>query len=471
MTTPFSTTDSRQPQKLAPNSQESEEAVLGSVLINPEVLPDLIAFLDGDDFYFLHHRFVWECFLSINERSEAIDALTITEELRYRRDRDGQTYLDKVGGSAFVTYLINNTPTHIHVETYGRIVERLAVRRRMLDAGSNIAKAALNDDIELEEALDRGDKAWMSVTRPQTDDEMMTAEDATKEYFNELYERARQITEGAPLGIPTGYKKIDELLGGGLQRTDLVLVAARPGVGKTSFALSVVFNSAQGRSIAGRRIEPVNVAIFSLEMSRQQVMQRLFSNATNVDSRKLRSGDLSDKQWENVIQSSVLLERLRLRIDDKPRLTITRLRRKLRRLVMSGFNPDLVVIDYIQLMYAPGYGSNTVAMYSEISRSLKEIAKEFNTTVLAAAQVSRGVEGRDDKRPMLSDLKDSGSFEQDGDVIMFLYDDYMYNPKTAEPNNLEIIVAKQRNGPTGKDIVYFHKEATRIAPQTGQQAP
>ncbi|MBX3082036.1 MAG: replicative DNA helicase [Anaerolineae bacterium] len=410
---------SQQPQKLAPNSQESEEAVLGSILINPEVLPELLAFLRADDFYFMHHRFVWEGILAVHERGESIDTLTVVEELRYRRDRDGQTYLDKIGGSAFITYLINNTPTHIHVETYARMVERLAVRRRLLDAASNIAKAALADDIELEEVIDRAEKTLFAVTEQRLRQDVIPMSVAVREYLQRMEELYEHRDE--PMGLPTGFTDLDKLLGG-FQKSDLIIVAARPGVGKTSFMLSIALNAARARE------NGVRVAIFSLEMAREQLLQRFFSAETGINSQKLRLGDLDEPQWDRFVEATARLDKLRIFLDDTPAITVQAMRTKCRRL-QQEFGLDMVIVDYLQLMGSGVKNDNRVQEISFISRGLKELARELNVPVLTAAQLSRAVEQRSDKRPQLSDLRESGCLV--GETLVYLPDEGEYVPIQA----------------------------------------
>lgn len=441
-----------QPQKLAPNSQESEEAVLGSILINPEVLPELLAFLRAEDFYFLDHRFLWEAIVALHERGDQIDTVTLVEEMRYRKDRDGQPYLDKIGGPAKITYLINSTPTHIHVETYARLVERLAVRRRLLDAASAIAKAALDDENELEEVIDRAEKSLFAVTEQRLRQDVVPMSVAVREYYERMEELYEHRDE--PMGLPTGFTDLDKLLGG-LQRSDLIIVAARPGVGKTSFMLSIALNAARARN------SDVRVAIFSLEMSREQLLQRFFSAETGINSQKLRLGDLDESQWDHFIEATSRLDKLHMYIDDTPAITVQALRTKCRRL-QQEYGLDLIICDYLQLMASGTKNENRVQEISFISRSMKEVARELNVPLLTAAQLSRAVEQRGDKRPQLSDLRESGALEQDADIVMFIYRDEMYNPATETPNQAEIIIGKHRNGPTGVINLYFQRELTQF---------
>jgi replicative DNA helicase len=441
---------SSQPQRLAPNSQESEEAVLGSVLLNPEVLPELLAFLRADDFYFLDHRFIWEAMLTLHERGDHIDPVTLAEEMRYRKDRDQQTYLDKIGGPAKITYLINSTPTHIHAETYGRLVERLAVRRRLLDAASAIAKSALNDEAELEEVIDRAEKSLFAVTEQRLRQDVVPMSVAVREYLERMEDLYDHRDE--PMGLPTGFADLDKMLGG-MQRSDLIIVAARPGVGKTSFMLSIALNAARARNT------DVRVAIFSLEMSREQLLQRFFSAETGINSQKLRLGDLDAQQWGRFVEATARLDKLHIYIDDTPAITVQAIRTKCRRL-QQEFGLDLIIVDYLQLMGSGVKNENRVQEISFISRGLKEIARELNVPLLTAAQLSRAVEQRSNKRPQLSDLRESGSIEQDADIVMFIYRDEVYNRETETPNQAEILIEKHRNGPTGMINLAFVRELT-----------
>ncbi|MBX3061898.1 MAG: replicative DNA helicase [Anaerolineae bacterium] len=401
-----------QAPKLAPNSQESEEAVLGSILINPEVLPELLAFLRADDFYFLTHRYVWDAIIALHDRGDHIDALTVVEQLRHMRDkRDEQPLLEKIGGPAMITYLSNNTPTYLNVETYARIVERLSVRRRLLDAASTIAKAALDDENALEEVIDKAEKSLFAVTEQRLRQDVIPMSVAVREYFERMEDLYQHRDE--PLGLPTGFTDLDRLLGG-MQRSDLIIVAARPGVGKTSFMLSIALNSARARE------QGVRVAIFSLEMSREQLLQRFFSAETGINSQKLRLGDLDEIQWERFIEATGRLDKLRIFIDDTPAITVQAVRTKARRL-QQEYGLDLIIVDYLQLMGSGAQNENRVQEISFISRGLKEIARELNVPILTAAQLSRAVEQRSDKRPQLSDLRESGCLA--GDTMIYLPDE------------------------------------------------
>ena len=430
---------------MAPHSVEAEEAVLGSVLINPDALHDVASFLQPEDFFIVRNGWVWEAILRLNERNEQIDYVTVVEELR-QQDR-----LEEIGGAAYLTYLINHTPSSIYTETYGRIVERAALRRRMLNAASTIATLAHQEDADINDVIDQAESALFAVTERRLRQELVPIRTAVAEYYDRIEFLYNQETES--LGVPTGFNDLDELLGG-LQKSDLIIVAGRPGMGKTSWLLSVGHNAAQ----AGAR-----VAIFSMEMSNEQIVQRLIASETGISSHKLRLGRLKDREWALFIEAVGRLGKLNVFLDDTPALTPLQMRAKCRRLY-SEAGLDLIMVDYLQLMNSGiGRNDNRVQEISYISRNLKQLARELNVPVLAAAQLSRAVEQRHDKRPQLSDLRESGSIEQDADVVMFIYRDEVYNENTERQNQADIIVAKHRHGPTGSVALFFRKELTQFA--------
>ncbi len=429
---------------MAPHSVEAEEAVLGSILINPESLYEVASFLQADDFFIVRNSWVWEAILDLHERDEEIDNLTVVEELRQ------QGRLDEIGGPAYITYLINHTPASIYAEAYGHIVERAALRRRMLGAASEIAQLAHEESADINEVIDRAETSIFAVTERRLHRELVPIRTAISEYFDRiahLYERG-----GDALGVPTGFTDLDALLGG-LQKSDLVIVAGRPGMGKTSWLLSVALNAARLKQRA---------AIFSMEMSNEQIVQRLVSSETGISTHNLRLGQLDEHEWALFVEATGSLSDLKVYLDDTPALNPLQMRTKCRRLY-SEYGLDLIMVDYLQLMTSgAGRQENRVQEISFISRHLKQLARELNTPVLAAAQLSRAVEQRQDKRPQLSDLRESGSIEQDADVVMFIYRDEVYNEDTDRPNQADVIVAKHRNGPTGTVTLFFRKELTQF---------
>ncbi len=437
--TDYSTTDTAYSSgaQVVPSSREAEEAVLGSVLINPEAYYDVAAFLQSDDFYIHRHRWIWESFHRLHERRVPIDFLTVSEEL----DQMGQ--LAEVGGPAYLTALINNVPTSLHAESYGRIVEGTAIRRKMLQAANDIAKLAFQEEIGVDAVMDEAEKAVFGVSERRLTRDLQTIQQVLSEYYDRIDLLARR--EPGISGVPTGFIDLDRTLEG-LQPSDFLIVAGRPGMGKTAFMLSAAKNAALTHK--------KHVAIFSLEMSNEQLIQRLIAQETEIDSQRLRSGKLEDDEWQLFSHAVEVLSDTRMFLDDTPSLTPLQLRTKCRRLHLEH-RLDLVVVDYLQLMSSGLRAENRVQEVSYISRNLKVLARELNVPVLAAAQLSRAVEQRTDKEPQLSDLRESGSLEQDADIVMFIHRPEMYEKDTLRQNLAQIKIAKHRNGPTGSvDLVF-----------------
>ncbi len=435
---------SSMPDKMAPHNVEAEEAVLGSLLIDPEAIFRVSPFLRPDDFYIVKNGWIYEAILSLHERRQPADFVTVCDELENR----GQ--LEEVGGPAYITYLINAVPTSIHVEAYAHIVERTAIRRRLISAASQIASFAYQEDQNVDEVIDRAESVLFSVSQRRASRDLVPIRQVVADYYDRiayLYEH-----RGEPLGVPTGFIDLDRLLGG-LQRSDLVIIAARPGVGKTSLMLAI--------ALAAARKYKQKVAIFSLEMSSEQLVQRLMSSETGIDSQRLRLGDLHEDEWPTFVEAAGRLSDTMLFIDDTPGLSAMQLRTKARRL-HAEYGLDLIMVDYLQLMSGDFRSENRVQEISYISRSLKGLARELNVPLVAASQLSRAVEQRHDKRPILSDLRESGSIEQDADVVMFIYRDEMYNPDTELKNIADIIVAKHRHGPTGTVQLFFRKQLAQF---------
>jgi replicative DNA helicase len=427
-----------------PFSQEAEDAVIGSVLVNPTLYYSIASFLNADDFYLVRNRYIWEAINRVAGRNENIDYVTITEELK----NIGR--LSEVGGQSHLTYLVNNTPNSLHAEVYGRLVERAALRRRLMSAADEIKALAINEELSIEQVINDSESRLFDVTERQLTRELIPMREAISAYYDRIdYLMTNKATS---LGVPSGFKDLDKLLGG-MQKSDLIIFAGRPGMGKTSFMLSAALNMAR----LGARI-----AIFSMEMGVEQIVQRLVSMEAGINNQNLRTGEITPQEWSRFVQVAGNLANFRIFIDDTPAMSPIQMRTKCRR-VAREHGLDLVVVDYMQLMNAGGaYENNRVQEISFISRSMKEMARELNVPVLSAAQLSRAVEQRQDKRPQLSDLRESGSIEQDSDVVMFLYRDEVYNEATEFPNQADIIVAKHRNGPTGTISLYFEKTLTKF---------
>lgn len=437
-------TESSGVERLPPQNTEAEEAVLGGLLIDPDAIIRVATILRPEDFYREKDAWIYDAIQILHERREPVDFLTVCDELE-RRGR-----LNEVGGAAFITSLINAVPTSIHVEHYARIVERTATRRRLLDAAGQIAALAYQEADDVEEVVDHAEQILFGVSERRISRELVPI----KVVLSAYYDRIEYLTRhrGEMIGIPTGFSDIDRLLGG-LQRSDMVILAARPSVGKTSLALSIAHNAAKKH---GQRI-----AFFSLEMSNEQVVQRLISAETAIDSQRLRRGDIAEDEWGRFMKATSDLAETLFYIDDTPSISALELRTKARRL-HAEVGIDLLVVDYLQLMRGDFRSENRVQEISTISRALKALARELNVPVLALSQLSRSVESRQDKRPILSDLRESGALEQDADVVIFIYRDEMYNENTERQNIADIMVSKQRNGPTGTVSLYFKKELAQF---------
>ncbi len=436
------------PDLAIPVSLEAEEALLGAVLTNVNAYHSVASFLRPDDFYLMRHQWIWQAVARIAERGEDYDFLTVGEELR------SLGRFEEVGGQPYLLHLISNTPTYVHAEVYGRLVERAALRRRLLAASDHIRALALDEGKAIETVTEEAESVLLKVTESQLKRDIVPIRDAVSEYFARIEHLINN--RDVALGLPTTFKALDTLLGG-LQKSDLLIFAGRPGMGKTSFMLSVALNAARFDK---------RIVIFTMEMGAEQIVQRLISMETGISMQKLRLGQIDHAEWRRLVEAVDRLSRFHIFIDDTPAMTPLQMRTKCRRLAHEH-GVDLVIVDYIQLMNAGGiYDNNRVQEVSYISRSLKELARELNVPVFSAAQLSRAVEQRQDKRPQLSDLRESGSIEQDADIVMFLYRDEVYNEGTDQTNLADVIVAKHRNGPTGTITLYFDKTITRFLDST-----
>jgi replicative DNA helicase len=436
--------------QVVPHNREAEEAVIGAVLINPEVYYDVAQFLQLGDFYLHRHRWIWEAFTRLHDRRSPLDLLTVADEL------ENMGHLAEIGGPAFLTSLVNNVPTSLHAEAYGHIVEETSIRRRMLSAANQIAKLAYQQDLSVVTVMDDAEKAVFGISERRLTRDLQPIHQVLSEYYDRIDQLSGRDEE--IFGVPTGFLDLDRLLGG-MQASDLLIIAGRPGMGKTGFLLSAAKNAAQ--------IYKKHVAIFSLEMSNEQLVQRLISQETGIDSQRLRTGKLTEEEWPLFTHAIEVLSGTTIFLDDTPAITPIQLRTKCRRLHLE-YRLDLILVDYLQLMSGDTRNDNRVQEVSYISRNLKALARELNVPVLAAAQLSRAVEQRTDKRPVLSDLRESGSLEQDADLVMFIYRPDQYEPDTMRQNIAEIIVSKHRNGPVGTvelvfrtNLAKFENAATR----------
>jgi replicative DNA helicase len=427
-----------------PHSREAEEAVVGAVLINPEVYYDVAQFLAADDFYIHRHKWIWEAYTRLHERRIPIDLLTVAEEL----DRVGQ--LAEVGGPAYLTSMVNQVPSSLNAESYGHIVEGHSIRRKMINAANQIAALAYDESSVVDTVMDESEKAVFNVSERRLKHDVQPIREVLSDYYDRIDDLARRPED--IFGVPTGFIDLDRMLNG-LNPSDLLIIAGRPGQGKTGFLLSIAKNAALTHK--------KNVAIFSLEMSNEQVVQRLIAQETGIDSQRLRTGKLTEDEWPLFTHSIEVFSDTHLYLDDTPAITPLQLRTKCRRLHME-FGLDLVIVDYLQLMGGDQRTDNRVQEVSYISRNLKILARELNVPVLTAAQLSRAVEQRSDKRPVLSDLRESGSLEQDADIVMFIYRPDQYEKDTTKQNVAEIIVAKHRNGPVGSVELIFRSALAKF---------
>jgi replicative DNA helicase len=432
--------------RLPPHNLEAEQSVLGSLLIDRDAVIRIASSLKPEDFYLPANGSIYQAILDLYNRREPTDMLTLTDELGRRNQ------LDQIGGLAYLSTLLDSVPTSVHVEYYGRIVERTATMRRLINAGASIVGVGYRDDLDVEEALDLAEKTIFDVSQRRATRDFVSISEVLERFFDQI--DYLQQNRGSLVGVPTGFGELDQLTGG-FQRSDLIVLAARPGFGKTSLALGVAYAAAvqHGRT----------VGIFSMEMSAEQLVQRLISAETGVDSHRLRLGQINDNEWDSVSRAFGRLGEAQIFIDDAAGLSVMDVRTKARRL-QAERGLDLVVIDYLQLMHSRR-GENRVQEVSEISRGLKGLARELNIPVLSLSQLSRAVESRasNEHRPLLSDLRESGSIEQDADLVIFIHREDRYREDSEKKGIAEIIVAKHRNGPVGSINLRFFEKTARFA--------
>ena len=433
-------------ERMPPASVEAEQAVLGAMLLKPDAVTTAAEELTADDFYRETHRLIFEAMMDLKERTEPIDLVTLTEQLK-KADK-----LTKIGGIPALSLIANSVPTAANVQYHARIVREKAQLRSLIHAATEIAGAAYEDAEDVEDIMDSAEKRILEVASGKRSKDFVPLQDILLNTLEQI--EARYSNKGSITGLPTGFTELDHLTAG-LQKSDLILVAARPSMGKTAFTLNIAAH------VVLRAKEPV--AFFSLEMSKEQLVQRLICSEGRIDSQRLRVGELEEKEWGDLIDTANRLSAAPLYIDDTPGITVMELRSKARRL-KAEHGLSLIVIDYLQLMQgrASKSGDNRQQEISEISRSLKALARELNVPVIALSQLSRSVESRQIKRPMLSDLRESGSLEQDADIVMFLYREDYYDPETENKNITEVIIAKHRNGPVDTVDLTFLKQFTKF---------
>ncbi len=430
-----------------PQNLEAEASLLGAILIDTDAIVKIADRISIDDFYDARHARIYEALGALYEKRSAIDVLTLADQLK------GNGFLDMVGGPSYLTELTNFVPTAAHVEQYADIVAQKALRRRLITASADMADLGRDESKALQELIEEAEARLFEVSQQHVKQSVVSLESVLAESFERLDDLHKD--KNKLRGIPSGYRDLDNILAG-FQRSDLFILAARPSMGKTAFVLNLAHKVAT--------MAKESVLIFSLEMSKEQLVDRLLAMESGVDAWALRTGKLTDDDFERLGEAMGTLSEAKIYIDDTPGITVSDLRTKARREAHSQ-KLGLVIVDYLQLMSGGGkYSSegNRVQEISEISRGLKGIARELNVPVIALSQLSRSVESRSPKIPQLADLRESGSIEQDADVVAFLYREDYYEPESERKNLMDVLIKKHRNGPTGAVELYFDRDKQRI---------
>ena len=418
-------------QRIPPNNLEAEQSVLGAMLLDKEAISAATELISGEDFYREAHKEIFNAVIEIYDKGEPVDLITLTEKLKNRNT------LDAVGGITYLTNLMGIVPATYNVMYYAKIIEDKSLLRRLIKSSSEIVAKCYNDNGETAHIIDEAEKGIFDISLNRSTQGFVPIKNILNDNIDKIEEM--YLNKGKLTGVATGFTDLDSKLSG-LQRSDLILVAARPSMGKSSFMMNIVQYAAVRENVA--------TAIFSLEMSKEQLTQRLLCAEALIDAHRLRVGDINEDEWIKLARALGPLSESPIFIDDTPSISITEIRAKCRRLKLEH-NLGLVVIDYLQLMQGKSSSESRQQEISEISRSLKALARELEVPVVSLSQLSRAPEMRADHRPILSDLRESGAIEQDADVVMFLYRDEYYHPDSEKKNIGEVIIAKQRNGPTG----------------------
>lgn len=432
--------------KIPPQNTDAEKSLLGAILIDEEVLADVAEAVHASDFYTKQHGTIFGAMMRLYEKHKPVDLLTLSDELK-RKDE-----LEIVGGSAYLSELTEYVPTAAHAHSYAEIVSSKAVRRRLIRASADISELGYNEDTSTQELLEKAEAELFSVSDQSLKQDLVSLESILTESFDRIEELHRN--KGQLRGIRTGYRDLDNMTAG-LQRSDLIILAARPAMGKTTLVTNLAYNVAT--------IAKQPVLFFSLEMSKEQLVDRMLADASGVDSWNIRTGNLSDDDFSKLSEAMGEMAEAPIYIDDTPGLSVLEMRTKARRKHHDA-PLGLIIVDYLQLMQSSGnHNGNRVQEVSEISRGLKLIARELNVPLIALSQLSRSVESRTPPIPQLADLRESGSIEQDADIVSFIYRPGYYEPDNPDVKNLtELIIAKHRNGPVGKVQLYFHPERLRF---------
>jgi len=435
-------------KRIPPHSLEAEQSVIGSMVMDREAIGIALEHIDQHDFYHPDLKIVFNSIVALYNRNHPVDLVTLQDVLI----NEGQ--LDRIGGVEYLSKLALSVPTSAHVKNYAMIVKEKSVRRRLIKTGQDIVTESYSSSEQLETILNAAEEKIFNIMQNRKTEEFSQISELINPTLNMIV--SAHDNGGSVTGISSGFLDLDNKTAG-LQKADLILVAARPSMGKTAFALNV----AQFAAVKGKK----HTAIFSLEMSKEQLVNRMLCSESMVDAQKVRTGSLQDEEWSNLLNGAAILNDSPIYIDDTPGITVAEMKAKCRKLKLEK-GLDLILIDYLQLMSGNGGNDSRQQEISEISRSLKSLAREMESPVIALSQLSRACESRADHRPMLSDLRESGAIEQDADVVMFLYRDEYYNKDSEDKGLAELIIAKQRNGPTGTVVLSWFGEYTKFMNST-----
>ena len=431
--------------KLLPQSIEAEEAVLGAILVNPTSLGRIVELLKPESFYKPAHKVIYAAVLELFNKNEPIDIVTVSEHLRNKEE------LDTAGGRSYINDLALNVVTTANIEFYAKIIQEKEIKRALISAGSEIVAMSYENE-DTSNVLDNAQKLIFNIAAQKDTTDLVGIQDLVVASYEQIEQRFNNKDD--LVGVTTGFYDLDAITSG-LQKSDLIILAARPSMGKTAFAL----NLAQNVAMKGKK----GVAIFSLEMPKQQLVKRMLCAEAEVEANRVTSGNLQPRDWEKLVEAMTRLSEARIYIDDTSSITSIDIKAKCRRLMMEEKELGLIVIDYLQLMEGGGNPNDRNQQISAISRSLKGLARELDVPIIALSQLSRGVESRPDKRPMMSDLRDSGAIEQDADIVMFIYRDEYYNKDDVNnKGKAEVILAKHRNGAVGTIELLFQSNITKF---------
>ena len=431
-------------EKYLPHNFLSEKIILGNLLISKEAVDITIRTLNIEAFYFKNHQILYKAIITLHNQKKLINITTLTNYLQ------GEGLMEKIGGMETLIELINQVPNLVNLEEYLSLVQDKFLRRILIKLGYQIINSSYITNISLEKILLDLETELVTITQKTETNQVLTSAELLSNIFEELKEKSNKVS--LP-GISSGFYDLDALTQG-FQKSDLIIIAGRPSMGKTAFCLNTAINILKKNKLP--------ILFFSLEMSKEQLMYRLLASETNINSTRLRAGNIKQQEWEILNTAVKRFSRLPLFIDDTPNISILDIRKKIKKIRFEQQKLGLIIIDYLQLMENSNKNENRVQELSQMTRGLKNIAREFNVPIIVLSQLSRNVETRVNKRPILSDLRESGSIEQDADLVLMLYRDDYYNPETTEPNITELIIAKHRNGPIGTARILFESEYTKF---------